>query len=316
MFFMDVKKFYSTGEVSKLLSISRATVSRKFDAGIFQGKKNPITGDRFIDHESLLTFMKQYDIPVKDLEKIEKKYIILGTQDKHLQDLFNITFSEDNNIMIDTVFSGCEALIMCLKNTPDLFVIDDELSDISTIEVIKSLKHQDDRHNMKIICCLNTFHQDKMNEFGADVYFAKDTLDENELLREISFLLGIPRRDQTSYSTFDHRRLWPRIYLKLPANFELFLVNMPNIREMGNATVENISLGGAFMSRINLEKGNIPCAQFRLDLAIDHPPLENWQAECKAVRLQTNGSITAGIQFVNISQENKNKISDIGVIAV
>ena len=56
---MTLKKYITTGEVAKLLKISRSTVSRKFDDGDLQGKKNPITGERLISQTSLMEFMQK-----------------------------------------------------------------------------------------------------------------------------------------------------------------------------------------------------------------------------------------------------------------
>jgi len=42
---------------------------------------------------------------------------------------------------------------------------------------------------------------------------------------------------------------------------------------------------------------------------IEHDLLNEWQAECNVARLQIDQSITAGVNFVNISQQNKDKIA-------
>lgn len=80
---MTSKDFLTTGEAAKLVDISRSTISRNFDKGIFQGKKNPITGERFISRESLISFLKQYNLPF-DALVLEKKKILLGSADDHL----------------------------------------------------------------------------------------------------------------------------------------------------------------------------------------------------------------------------------------
>jgi len=92
---------------------------------------------------------------------------------------------------------------------------------------------------------------------------------------------------------------------------EVYRVNAPHLNEQGNARVRNISIGGAYLSRISLDKGDIPSEAFRFLLRIDQSPLNDWQAECKVARLQADGDITAGVQFVNISQQNKDKIAGI-----
>jgi len=54
------KQGLTTGEVSKMLDgvISQPTVSRYFDRGILTGWKNPITGKRLIDPESVKALAK------------------------------------------------------------------------------------------------------------------------------------------------------------------------------------------------------------------------------------------------------------------
>jgi len=68
---MTLKNYITTGEVAKLLNISRSTVSRKFDSGGLQGKKNPITGERLISPKSLVVFMEKFNLP-PDILTIEK----------------------------------------------------------------------------------------------------------------------------------------------------------------------------------------------------------------------------------------------------
>jgi predicted site-specific integrase-resolvase len=63
---MKEKKELSTGETVDLLNeaagqkvISRSTISRWFDQGKLSGWKNPLTGDRWIDPESLESILKK-----------------------------------------------------------------------------------------------------------------------------------------------------------------------------------------------------------------------------------------------------------------
>ena len=64
--------------------------------------------------------------------------------------------------------------------------------------------------------------------------------------------------------------------------------------------MENISLGGAYLSEIQLEGGVIPCEPFRLLMNSDQEPLKDWRAHGKVVRLQSNGVLTAGVQFTRV----------------
>lgn len=96
---MDLKNYITTGEVAKLLNISRSTVSRKFDSGDLQGKKNPITGERLISRKSLMVFMEKYNLPL-DILTIEKKRILLGTSDEWIATLGQKIFSEEERIKL------------------------------------------------------------------------------------------------------------------------------------------------------------------------------------------------------------------------
>lgn len=308
---MGAKEYFSTGEVSQSLNISRATVSRKFDSGIFYGKKNPITGERLISRDSLISFMRQYNIPLDGLDKTATKHLLLSSADEKMQYLTQETFVGDNRIKVRTVSSGYDALIACSKNPPDLFIIDNELSDISCAEAIKSLKRQDENSGMKILCCLKTYDEDVASEIDADDYIAKDTIGSDILAEKALNLLNIATESLSQSERFDHKRRWPRIPVNLPADLELYRFNNPEMYEEGNAKVDNISMGGAYLSQINLKKGSIPSDSFSFILGIDQPRLKNWEAECKMVRLKINGALTAGIQFVNLSKENKNKIASL-----
>src|SRR5512137_1799699 len=102
---MTSKEFLTTGEAAKLVSISRSTISRNFDKGVFQGKKNPITGERMISRESLANFMKQFNLPVGSLA-LEKKRILVGTSDDQLFSQLQRILSEDGRVQLERVVFG------------------------------------------------------------------------------------------------------------------------------------------------------------------------------------------------------------------
>jgi len=306
---MVSKEFFSTGDASSFLKISRATVSRKFDAGVLEGKKNPITGERLISHESLISFMKKYNLPLDALEAVSSKYLVLlCSQDKHFKSLINQSFPPEGIIRIFETVSIYDAIIICTKNPPELFIIDDEFP---CSEIVKSLKQHEELKNMKILCCLKTYNRDRLTDINADDYFAKDTMDITSLVNKVNTILNITKETQPVDARFDHNRQWPRINVNIPANLQIYLVKTPQSRERGNSRIENISLGGAYLNNIHLERGKIPFENFRILLEIDQPPLNDWKAECKVVRLQINGSFNAGVKFVDLSESNRNQIAEL-----
>ena len=300
---MTTKKLLTTGEVAQLLNISRSTVSRKFDKGVLFGQKNPITGERLISRESLTSFVEQYNLSLNSLSA-ERKKILIGTSDEQLYSGLQRILAEGRTIQLDRVGFGCDVLIRCSKDHPDLLIIDEEFPDIPTAEVIKSLRRLEENKNLKILCCSKTSNIQECLDWGADEAMARDVL-EDELSAKVQSMLNIPEDHPTEAQPYEHQRRWSRMSVHVPAKLSVYRVRTPYARESGKATMENISYGGSFLSDIELENGTLPSEPFRFLLEVDQPPLMNWRAHCKVVRLQSNGTVTAGVQFMRLSKVNR-----------
>ncbi len=301
---MASKEYLSTGEASNLLNISRSTVSRNFDKGILLGQKNPITGERLISQESLITFMKQYNLSI-DPSAIGKKKILLGTPDDRFFSLYQKVLSGDSRVKLERVNFGSDVLVRCSKDHPDLLIIDEDLPDIPCAEVIKSLRRMEDQSNLKILCGAKTKNTKPCLEWGANEVLAKVSLEEENPAEKAYALLNLPEESLSKYQKFEHQRRWPRVSLDLPVKIGVYSVSSPLLRDPGEAIMENISHGGAFLSQIRFDKEKIPGKPFRFLLEIDRPPLKDFRSHCKVVRLQSNGSLTAGVQFTRLSKSSR-----------
>jgi len=304
---MTPKEFLTTGEAAQLVSISRSTISRNFDKGIFQGKKNPITGERMISRESLINFMKQYNLPVDALAQ-EKKRILVGTSDDQFFSELQRLLSEDGRVQLEKVVFGGDVLIGCSKTRPDLLILDEELSDIPTSEVIRSLRRISDQQDLKILCSAKTRNSRRCLEWGADDALTKEGLSQEELAKMVYRFLNLPRELPEETQDFKHQRRWPRLALHLPLKIGIYSVRTPYRRDSGMAMMENISIGGAFLSELKLEGGVIPCEPFRILLESEQEPLKDWKAHGKIVRLQSNGNLTAGVQFTRVPKASMKMI--------
>ena len=306
---MISKELFTTGEAAALLHISRSTISRNYDKGVLSGQKNPITGERLISRESLVGFMERHRL-TPDAVMAPRKKILLGTSDERFLSSLQKLFSQDQRIRIDRVPFGGDVLTQCSRERPHLLIVDQDLPDIPCKEVIKSLRRTEEQNEVKILC--GTGQDDpECLEWGADGALAKDQLDENALAKKIYSILEIPPDRTLERQTFEHKRRSPRIRLKLPARIGLYCVGVPYVRESGNAVLENISLSGVFLSQIRLENKILPGKPFRILVEIDHPPLDKWRAHCKVIRLQSNGYLSAGLQFVRVSKPNRRKLETI-----
>ena len=307
---MTSKEFLTTGEAAQLVSISRSTISRNFDKGVFQGKKNPITGERMISRESLVNFMKQYNLPVDSLAP-EKKRILVGTSDDQLFAQLQRILSEDGRVQLERVVFGGDVLTGCSKMRPDLLILDEELSDIPTSEVIRSLRRIGDQQDLKILCSAKSRNSRRCLDWGADEALVRESLSQEEGTRMIYSFLNLPRELPEEDLNFKHQRRWPRLALHLPLKIGIYSVRTPYRRDSGLATMENISVGGAFLSGMKLEGGVIPCEPFRILLESEQDPLKDWKAHGKIVRLQSNGSLTAGVQFTRVPKASVKMIETL-----
>jgi excisionase family DNA binding protein len=181
---MVLKNYITTGEVAKLLNISRSTVSRRFDSGGLQGKKNPITGERLISRRSLEAFMEKHHLSL-DMLTLEKRLVLLGTSDGRIAALCQKIFSEDERIKVDQVSFGCDVLIKCSKEPPALLVIDEEMPDIPTEEVIKSLRRIKELKDLKILCCSRTLKVHRCLDWGADEALTQATFHPDSLAHQL-----------------------------------------------------------------------------------------------------------------------------------
>ena len=300
---MVPKEFYTTGEASELLKISRSTISRKFDRGVIFGKKNPITGERLVSQESLMALMKEHNLPIEALV-IEKKRVLLGTPDDDLFSLFQKIFGEDDRVRVERKSYGGDVLVWCSKRQRDLLVIDEDLPNISSAEVIRTLRRQEEQKGLKIVYITRKRKAKQGLRWGADEAFEREHLDQKELRRRLYSLLELSEGHPEMREEVEHQRRWPRLRAHLPARIRVYRLKTPNQRDLGKALVENISCGGAYLSGIEMEKREIPCEPFRILMEVDQEPLKNWRTHCKVARLQSNGFITAGVQFVRISKSN------------
>lgn len=300
---MAAKEFFSTGEAAKLLNISRSTISRKFDLGILFGKRNPITGERFVSRESLQAFMKLYNVFPETF--ILVKRVLVSTPDNSLFSLIKEASSGEGRLQIERLGANTDVLNGCLKEHPDLLIVDEESSDLSCAEIIRSLQKKEELKDLKILCCSRSPDTHRLFEMGAHQVLPREAVDTSRLKKVISALLDLHESAFEAPQPFEHRRQWPRATVHLPSKVWIYRVRTPYLRDTGEAQIENISCGGAFLSGIHPGTRVIPCEPFRIFLKVDQGPLKNWKAHGRVVRLQSNGgSLAAGVQFTRLSKSN------------
>ena len=310
---MASAEYISTGEAARILNISRSTVSRRFDAGMLQGRMNPITGERQISRQSIQGLIKKHNLSV-DIPGNEERHIILSTSDLAVAATIKKMAAADSRLHLSVTVQGSDALIACSKKVPHLLIIDDNLPDIRGSHVVRSLKKCEPMKRLKVLCCGKGADAAEAAKWGADATVNTDDGQVQEsMLSAIYRLLSLPAEQPRDKAGHEHVRQWPRFPTNLAARLALFPKSRPRELKWGTATIKDISEGGAYLSDIIIDDGALPGEPFQMLLQTDNAPLENWQAQCQVVRKRSNGTISAGVQFDGISDKNRSKINRLQV---
>lgn len=311
------KQYFSTGDVAKLLHISRATVSRKFDSGHLAGMKNPITNERMISRQSILDFAKQYYIEINNID-FNKKYIFVISPSPEFAEQIQNTFAYLKNNETRIFKSGGEALISVSENRPDICIIDDNIPDIPAPNIIKVLQNIKGQKPFHIIVYTPLEHRDRYSDLTVDDFLYAGAGEETSLKDMIYPLLNVGREASQDLDHFTHRRKQPRLNVEIKVKIDIMDFERRNVLKKESGIIRNISLSGAYISNLEFHGGLIPSTQFYLRIVSDSDSIADWQVEAKVVRIKSNHLMCAGVQFTAISepdiQKIKNLISQVFVV--
>lgn len=313
-----MKKEYSTGEVSDLLSISRVTVSRKFDAGEFTGRENPITGERHISRESLLEFMRKFNITHPEITETTRKRVIVCSPDEHIQTIVANLISGKPIDLLSTGY-GADTLVACSRGLPDIIIIDEDVSDVSCLEIIKYLKRMNGIDSTKIISLTNSEiiadddyrRRDAFADIANCDFISKQNLSPEILRDRLDMLIQDMNEQDTVLGNYEHHRTCHRVPLRMPIDIETYRVVSPDEREHGSAVLGNISAGGCYIEDITLENKQLPGECFRMIVNMHTPPLSDWSADGIVVRLRSNGNLSAGLMFHGLTDRSKRRLEAV-----
>ena len=136
---MGESEFLSTGEAAAFLNVSRSTVSRKYDQGQLRGKTNPVTGERLVSRESLLAFMRQYNLPGAEAAA-PIRTLWVCSPGVSVRDLVVGAFLDEARVQVEELSAGCDVLMRCAQMAGDVVVLDPALSDIAFSSLVDALQ--------------------------------------------------------------------------------------------------------------------------------------------------------------------------------
>lgn len=138
-------------------------------------------------------------------------------------------------------------------------------------------------------------------------------LDVSSVNKILHGVPGLKWKDETVQAVFDcarelaydldkikfrHNREYPRVPVNLPATVEIELPDKVVV-DRGTARIRNLSLGGARLTEMKLEKDSIPIEPFFVAIRPKGIVLKD-PLMARIVRIEMNGRVEFGVNFQNV----------------
>jgi excisionase family DNA binding protein len=160
---MSLKKVFTTGQVAKICKVAPRTVSKWFDSGRLRGYRIPGSQDRRIPREHLIRFLKEYGMPLGELEEEGwHKILIVGAEQLFIDRLREL-LPDDDDFKYEVAHSGFEAGIQAESFHPDTIVIDLAMGRHEGVAIAQNLRRKDDYKETLIVALAS---EDEANPEG------------------------------------------------------------------------------------------------------------------------------------------------------
>lgn len=186
------KQVFTTGEVAQICKVSQQTVIRCFDSSKLKGFRVPGSRFRRIPRESLISFMKENQIPLDQLESGKRRVLVVD-DDEAIVEMFTELLERDGRFEVRTASTGYEAGAATERFRPDIMLLDFKLPDINGNAVCRTIRSNSNYEHMKIIVISGVADPDEVAELkaaGADEFIRKP-FDINVVIARMSELLHI-----------------------------------------------------------------------------------------------------------------------------
>jgi transcriptional regulator with XRE-family HTH domain len=139
-------------------------------------------------------------------------------------------------------------------------------------------------------------------------------LDVSSINKILHGVPGLKWKDETVKAVFDtarelgydldkikfrHNREYPRVPINLPAQIEIQLTGNVII-DRGTAKIKDLSLGGACLTELKLERDSIPIEPFWILIRPKGVVFKEEPLRAQIVRMTMNGRMELGVRFDNV----------------
>lgn len=170
-----MKKVFTTGQVAKICKVAPRTVSKWFDSGRLRGYRIPGSDDRRIPREALIRFLKQYGMPLGELEEEGWHKILLIGAEQLFVDRLRVLLPEDDDFRYEAANSGFEAGTAAQSFRPDIVIIDLALGRSEALQIGQNLR-RNPNHERTLLVALASEDEvapESLNNFGFNEVFKK-----------------------------------------------------------------------------------------------------------------------------------------------
>jgi two-component system, OmpR family, response regulator RpaA len=138
-----MKKVFTTGQVAKICKVAPRTVSKWFDSGRLRGYRIPGSQDRRIPREALIRFLKEYGMPLGELEEEGwHKVLIIGAEQLFV-DRVRELLPEDDDYKYELANSGFEAGTAAQSFHPDTIIVDLAMGRSEALQIAQNLRRNE-----------------------------------------------------------------------------------------------------------------------------------------------------------------------------
>jgi len=187
-----MKDLFTTGEAAEICRVSQQTIIRCFDSGRLKGFRVPGSKFRRIPRQNLITFMRDNNIPLDNLDSGKKKVLIVD-DDAEIVELISDILTRDGRFDLRTASSGYEAGMATQQFRPDLILLDYMLPDVNGNVVCQTIRSNPDFENTKIIIVSGVIKQEEIDQLlksGAED-FVKKPFTISELTTTVNAVLQV-----------------------------------------------------------------------------------------------------------------------------
>ncbi|MBN2712302.1 MAG: response regulator [Planctomycetes bacterium] len=171
---MHRKRTFTTGEVANYCGVNFRTVIRWIDRGHLKAFQLPGRGDRRVELDDLLAFLKKNGMPLpEDLVPLNNRILIVD-DDENLCDTISVTLGDagyETSVANDGLEVGC----LLESFSPAVMILDLNIPGLDGKQVIKFIRSRDTLAALKIVVIsgMDADEIAKVYDDGADAYLKK-----------------------------------------------------------------------------------------------------------------------------------------------